>query len=65
LSQYAAEAAEQAAGHRGKLSIPGKVKDVASVHKTLWSEQLATQPIFNLAVLTCAFTPESIDAEPE
>ena len=34
LSKYAAEAAEQAAEHRDKLSISGKVKDVADVHKT-------------------------------
>ena len=31
LSKYAAEAAEQAAEHRDKLGIAGKVKDVASV----------------------------------
>jgi hypothetical protein len=35
LSRYAAEAAEQAAEHRDKLRIAGKVKDVADVHKTL------------------------------
>ncbi len=33
LSKYAAEAAEQAAEHRDKLGIAGKVKDVAGVHK--------------------------------
>jgi hypothetical protein len=52
LSQYAAEAAEQAAEHRDKLGIAGKVKDVASVHKTLWPEENHREPILNLAVLT-------------
>jgi hypothetical protein len=33
LSRFAAEAAEQAAEHRDKLSVSGKVKDVADVHK--------------------------------
>jgi hypothetical protein len=52
LSQYAAEAAEQAAEHRDKLGIAGKVKDVASVHKTLWPEENQREPILNLAILT-------------
>ena len=52
LSQYAAEAAEQAAEHRDKLEIAGKVKDVASVHKTLWPEEDQREPILNLAILT-------------
>jgi hypothetical protein len=38
LSKYAAEAAEQAAEHRDKLRIAGKVKDVAGAHKTLWPD---------------------------
>jgi hypothetical protein len=52
LSQYTAEAAEQAAEHRDKLEIAGKVKDVASVHKTLWPEENQREPILNLAILT-------------
>jgi hypothetical protein len=52
LSKYAAEAAEQAAEHRDKLGIAGKVKDVASVHKTLWPEENQREPILNLATLT-------------
>jgi hypothetical protein len=52
LSQYAAEAAEQAAEHRDKLGIAGKVKDVASVHKTLWPGENQREPILNLAILT-------------
>ena len=32
LSRYAAEASEQAAEHRDKLSIAGKVKDIADVY---------------------------------
>jgi uncharacterized protein YjcR len=35
LSKYAALAAEEAGEHPNKLSIAGKVKDVASVHTTL------------------------------
>ena len=42
LSRFATEAAEQAAEHRDKLSISGKVKDVADVHKTLWPNQPET-----------------------
>jgi hypothetical protein len=52
LSQYAAEAAEQAAEHRDKLEIARKVKDVAAVHSTLWPEENQREPILNLAVLT-------------
>ena len=52
LSKFTAEAAEQAAEHRDKLGIAGKVKDVASVHKTLWPEENPREPILNLAVLT-------------
>ena len=44
LSQFTAEAAEQAAEHRDKLGIAGKVKDVADVHKTLWPNQPETKP---------------------
>jgi hypothetical protein len=52
LSMYTAEAAEQAAGHPKKLEIVGKVKDVASVHKTLWPEQVPTNQILNMNILT-------------
>ena len=57
LSKFAAEAAEQAAEHRDKLGIAAKVKDVASVHKTLWPEENQREPILNLAVLTGEFIP--------
>ena len=57
LSKYAAEAAEQAAEHRDKLGIVGKVKDVADVHKTLWSADNQAQSILNVAVLTSDFRP--------
>jgi len=57
LSQYAAEAAEQAAERRDKLSISGKVKDVADVHKTLWPEQPETNHILNLGVLIGTIRP--------
>src|ERR1700716_558000 len=58
LSKYAAEAAEEAAEHRDKLGIAGKVKDVAGVHKTLWPDQSETKPILNLAVLIGTDRPE-------
>jgi hypothetical protein len=45
LSKYAAEAAEEAGEHPNKLSIAGKVKDVASVHTTLWPEGPKTNEI--------------------
>jgi hypothetical protein len=49
LSKYAAEAAEQAAEHRDKLGISAKVKDVASVHRTLWPNE-STQEKMNLQI---------------
>jgi hypothetical protein len=52
LSKFTAEAAEQAAEHRDKLGIAGKVKDVASVHSTLWPEQPQTNQILNVGILT-------------
>jgi len=60
LSKYAAEAAEQAAEHRDKLSIAGKVKDVAGVHKTLWPEENQRESILNLAILTGEYRPRAI-----
>jgi hypothetical protein len=54
LSKYAAEAAEEAAEHRDKLGIAGKVKDVAGVHKTLWPDQSETNQILNIGILTGA-----------
>jgi hypothetical protein len=63
LSKYAAEAAEQAAEHRDKLGIAGKVRDVAGVHKTLWPDQPETKPIINLAVVTGVFQP--LDHKPD
>jgi hypothetical protein len=52
LSKYAAEAAEQAALHRDKLGIAGKVKDVAGVHRVLWPEDQPTNQILNVGILT-------------
>ena len=52
LSKYTAEAAEQAAEHRDKLEIAGKVKDVASIHKTLWPEETGNKPLLCLGILT-------------
>jgi hypothetical protein len=52
LSKYAAEAAEQAGEHPNKLLIAGKVKDVASVHSTLWPEEPQNNQILNIGILT-------------
>jgi hypothetical protein len=60
LSKFTAEAAEQAAVHRDKLGIAGRVKDVAAVHKTLWPEENQREPILNLAILTGQIRPEPI-----
>jgi hypothetical protein len=38
--------------HRDKLEIAGKVKDVASVHKTLWPEEPQNNQILNIGILT-------------
>jgi hypothetical protein len=45
LSKYAAEAAEQAAEHRDKLGIAGKVRDVSAIHSSLWPEEPRTNEI--------------------
>ena len=60
LSKFTAEAAEQAAEHRDKLNIAAKVKDVASVHRTLWPEENQREQILNLAVLTGQCKPERV-----
>jgi hypothetical protein len=52
LSKYAAEAAEQAAKHRDKVGVAGKVKNVASVHSTLWPEEPQNNQILNIGILT-------------
>jgi hypothetical protein len=64
LSKFTAEAAEAAAKHRNKLSISGKVKDVAGVHKTLWPDQPgAREEIVNLAIVTGAFRPLPVNPQ--
>jgi len=63
LSKYTAEAAEQAAEHRDKIGIAGKVKDVADVHKTLWPAENQPQPILNIAFLTGAQRPRRASDE--
>jgi hypothetical protein len=50
LSQYAAEAAEQAAEHRDKLGIAGKVRDVSAIHSSLWPEESST-PLIDGGIL--------------
>jgi hypothetical protein len=66
LSKFTAEAAEQAAEHRDKLGIAGKVKDVADVHKTLWPNQPESNQILNLGILIGNIQPtppEQIESE--
>jgi hypothetical protein len=50
LSKYAAEAAEQAAEHRDKLGIAGKVRDVSAIHSSLWPEESRT-PLIDGGIL--------------
>jgi hypothetical protein len=64
LSKYTAEAAEQAAEHRDKLGIAGKVKDVASVHRTLWPDETGNKPLLSIGILTGEI-PVTNDPTPE
>lgn len=50
LSQYAAEAAEQAAESGGDLHLARNVRDVAAVHSTLWPAE-QRQEILSLSLL--------------
>jgi hypothetical protein len=59
LSKYAAEAAEQAAEHRDKLGIAGKVKDVAGVHKRLWPEETHNELIDGAILIGLAEVKEA------
>jgi hypothetical protein len=34
------------------LGIAGEVKDVASIHKTLWLDETGNKPILNIGTLT-------------
>ena len=61
LSKYAAEAAEQAAEHRDKLGIAGKVKDVSSVHRTLWPEETAREQILQVDFLVNYSPPPGVE----
>ena len=51
LSRYSARAAEGAAKHNDPLSIAGKVKDVAGVHKTLWPQENQREEILQIGLL--------------
>ena len=55
----------QAALHRDKLGIAGKVKHVAGVHKTLWGDEPETKPILNLAILTGQIRPSIVPGDDE
>ena len=63
LSKYAAEAAEQAAEHRDKLSIAGKVKDLSEIHKNVFPEQSNQSGILSLNVLIGGYRP--LDKPPD
>ena len=63
LSKYAAEAAEQAAEHRDKLSIAGKVKDLSEIHKNIFPEANEQRGILSLNVLIGGYRP--LDKLPE
>ena len=52
LSKFTAEASEQAAQHKDKLSIAQKVRDVASIGATLWPAEQNKSNILNVAILT-------------
>src|SRR5713101_1119365 len=57
VSKSTAEAAEQAAEHRDKLGIAGKMKDVAGVHKTLWPEEANNPNILQIGFLIGTANP--------
>lgn len=51
LAQYAAEASEQAERTSDKLNVARKVRDVASVHSTLWPAEKDSTSILQIGVL--------------
>jgi hypothetical protein len=61
LSRYSARAAEEAALHPDKLGIAGKVKDVSSVHRTLWPEETAREQIINVDFLVNYSPPPGVE----
>jgi hypothetical protein len=63
LSQYAAEAAEKAAGSDGNLALSRNVRDVAAVGSSLWPENQARETILNLGVLIGTTPPRPATPE--
>ena len=61
LSRYTAQASEQAAIHPDKLGIAGKVKDVSSVHRTLWPEETAREQILQVDFLVNYSPPSGVE----
>ena len=51
LARYSAAAAEEAALHRDKLGIAGKVKRPGRVHKTLWPEENPPEEILQIGFI--------------
>jgi hypothetical protein len=51
LARYSAEASEEAAQRQDKLNVARKVRDVASVHSTLWPAEKDSASILQIGVL--------------
>jgi hypothetical protein len=60
LSKFTPKLPNKRAEHRDKIRIAGKVKDVASVHSTLWPGEPQNTQILNIAILTGAEKPERV-----
>jgi hypothetical protein len=52
LSNYVAEASEEAANANNKLKIAGNVRDVSNVMEKLWPDQAKAESPLNLSVLS-------------
>jgi hypothetical protein len=52
LSNYVAEASEEAANTNNKLKIAGNVRDVSNVMDKLWPDQAKAESPLNLSVLS-------------
>jgi hypothetical protein len=51
LSRYTTQTSEQAAAHKNPLSISRKAKDLAGVHKMLWSQENRREEILQIGLL--------------
>jgi hypothetical protein len=62
LAKYSAEAAEAAADHPKKLRVARAVRDVASVHQTVWPEQ-TQQNVLQLNVLSQVTLDKAVEPQ--